>query len=576
MTPAALKKWEILLPDPEAVDELVQCCSISPLLATLLVNRGITSPAEAQDFLSPSLANMADPFLMKGMQKAAERIADAVEQREIIAAAVDMDCDGVSSGSILSLFFESLGASCLITTPHRLADGYGVHTHQVDTADKAGARVLVTADVGISAHAAAEYSKTLGIDFIITDHHTPPQELPDAYAIVNPHQEGCRFPYKYLAGCGVAFFLTMAVRKVLRERGYFTHQTEPDLRQLLAIVAIGTIGDLVELKGENRRLTSYGLKLINSTAALAGITALKNVSGLKRVNSGTVSFTLAPKLNASGRMDSAERSLELLTTSDQAEAATLAALLDGFNRERQELESHVVECACEMLVQDPASSSRKSIVLAGEWGPKAAAVVGISSSKLVEKFNRPTILIAIDPETGIGKGSCRTAAGLDMYAALSTCSSLLLKWGGHKAAAGLSIEASRIGEFAAAFEAYVDSVLTFEDLQPVLLLDAEVGPSDLTLDRLSELETLEPYGMGNRSALFVLRGATVRAQRVLKEKHLKLTLEKNGTHVDAIGFNLAGSETYQKVDVAFSLDDNEWQGVRSVQLKLKDIRHAEA
>lgn len=572
----AKKKWEILRPDPGKIDELVRRCSISPLLATLLVNRGITSPTEAQDYLSPTLSSMADPFLMKDMRKAADRIADAVENQEVIAAAVDMDCDGVTAGSILRTFFESLGVRSQITTPHRLTDGYGVHTHQVDTALKAGARVLVTADVGIAAHAAAEYSKAHGLDFIITDHHTPPQELPDAYAIVNPHQEGCRFPYKNLAGCGVAFFLVMAVRKVLRDRGYFTRRTEPDLRPLLTTVAIGTIGDLVELKGENRRLASFGLKMINSTSTSAGITALKNVSGLKRVSSGTVSYTIVPRLNSSGRMDSAERALELLTTSDQKEAATLATLLDGFNRERQELETQVVECACQMLAQDPAASSRKSIVLAGEWGEKAAAVVGISSSKLVEKFNRPTVLIAIDPESGIGKGSCRSAAGLNMYAALSSCSSLLLKWGGHKAAAGLSIETGRIDEFVEAFEAYVDSVLTLEDLQPVLLLDAEVGPSDLSLARLSELEKLEPYGMGNRSALFLLRGATVRNQRTLKEKHLKLTLEKNGTNVDAIGFNLAGSETYKMVDVAFSLDDNEWQGVRSVQLKLKDIRHAEA
>jgi single-stranded-DNA-specific exonuclease len=569
MEPVREKRWRVAEPDECLVAALSRECSVSPLAAALLVNRGIERPDAAKRFLSSSLAELHDPFLLLDMEKAVERLKDAIINGERICVYGDYDVDGVTSVTLLTSFLRTLGVDCVYHIPNRLEDGYGLSATGIRSAFDSGARLIVTADCGITACAEAELCASLGIDLIITDHHTPSGEIPSALAVINPLRPGCLFPFKSLAGVGVVFNLVIALRSCLRAAGFFEGRNEPNLREYLDLVALGTIADIVPLVDENRILVSHGLREL-TVASRTGVRALKTVSGINGdVDCGAVGFRLAPRLNAAGRLEDAATGVELLLTDDGALAASLAGELNASNEERQCLEQSIILDALEKLRCDPAMATRKSIVLASaSWHH---GVIGIVASRLVDLFHRPTILIALEGEHG--KGSGRSIPGFHLHEALSACSQHLVRFGGHKYAAGLTVGVETLRSFIERFDEIAEAALAVEDLLPELRIDAELAPEQISLQTAEEITSLEPFGMGNPRPVFLLRNVGVLQKSVLKEKHVRLRLVAGGLDFEAIGFNLAeGFPDHDTLDVAFSLDINVWNGKRSARLRIKDVR----
>ena len=572
MEPVLERRWRVRDPDPEAVARLVAAGGMSPLVARLLVNRGVDAPEKAARFLTASLADMHDPFLLRGMDEAVTRLAAAIERNERICVYGDYDVDGVTATSLLVAFLRAVGADVFYHIPRRLDDGYGLASAGIEAAAARGARVIVTVDCGITAVAEAGLCRELGVDLVITDHHMPGESLPPACAVINPLQPGCAFPFKALAGVGIAFNLMVALRTRLRLAGYFTKRPEPNLREYLDLVALGTIADIVPLVDENRVFVKYGLREM-SVGPRAGIRALKKVAGVDDpVGCGAVGFRLAPRLNAAGRLEDAAPGVELLLTDDGEKARGLAEELDAGNAERQALEQEILLDALDKVRRSPELAGRKSIVLASaEWHP---GVIGIVASRLVDLFHRPTVLIAL--KEGNGRGSGRSIPAFHLHDALHACSEHLLKFGGHKYAAGLAIDESTLEAFVASFAEVADGLLTPDDLLPELAVDCELKPEEITLDLAATIDSLAPFGMGNPEPVFLLSQAKVVDCRRLKEKHLKLRLEANGVRFDAIGFNLAAKEpATELVDLAFSPQVNLWNGRKSLQLKLKDLRESD-
>lgn len=563
------RRWNILSPNPATVMGLAVTHQISPLAATVMINRGIDDKAAAR-YLSPSIRTLSNPDRMAGMVEAASRFADAIMNGEQVVFYGDMDADGTNSMALLARFSRMVACDFPVYIPHRINEGYGLHKDSLQTIkDEYNPSLIVTADVGITAVEEAAFCRELGIDLIITDHHTPGDILPDACAVVNPHRSDCPYPFKKLAGVGVAFALVSSTTEVLIERGYFVPGGEPDLRELLPLVALATIADVVELQGENRALVTEGLRDFHSLPGLRALARVAGVSPSLPPSSGQIAFKYAPRINAAGRMDTAMLAYELLSTDDEDRADELARVLDTFNQERQAEEARVLEEAVAQIEADPALL-RKTLVLSGSgWAP---GVVGICAQRLIERYYRPTVMIA-DMGDGIGKGSCRSIPAFHLYNGLAEVGHLLRGFGGHPAAAGLTIDMERIPEFRDAFDqTELACSLSDEDLVPVIEIDAVARAEDLSLQTVQDLKRLEPFGMGNRSPVFCVKGATVLSRKVLKDVHLKLQVDVEGQKFDAIGWGMAERDIGKKVDLAFALDVNEWQGKRSVQLVLKDMK----
>ncbi|MHB1400609.1 MAG: single-stranded-DNA-specific exonuclease RecJ [Trichloromonadaceae bacterium] len=549
---------------------LAQGLGLDPLTARILIGRGVTDLSAGRSFLASRLADLPDPFLMQGMTKATARLATALERGEKIAIHGDYDVDGISGTSLLVHVLRQLGAEVEYHIPLRLKDGYGLSAEALRLAASGGVRVAVSVDCGVSAVAEAKLARELGLDLIITDHHQVPQIRPEALAILNPHQVDCAFPAKELAGVGVAFMLLVGLRKVLRERGYFRSRKEPDLRLSLDLVALGTIADIAPLQGLNRTLTKLGLQLLNESRR-PGVQALREVAGVKEVSCSAVGFRLAPRLNAAGRLEDAALGVQLLLTESVAEAKQLAALLDGFNRERQALEQETLRQAIERL--DGLSNDLCSIVLADErWHP---GVIGIVASRLVERYGRPTVLIAL--EEGKGKGSGRSIRGFHLYQALADCAGQLLGFGGHEYAAGLSLEMERVEAFAREFEALAKSRLSAEDLQPQLWHDGEVLIEELGEREVVALEGLAPFGAGNPEPCLVLRGVRVQQLQPVGQGHLRFTARQGGYSLACIAFGLAerAAQLQGEIDLLGVPGLNEWRNQKTVQLRVKDFRPAD-
>ncbi len=568
MKPVHERIWRRKEYDADLVRTLASEAGIARLVAQLLCVRGVETAEEVKRFLSPALVDLADPFLLKGMGRAVDRLALARERGETVCIHGDYDVDGVTSVALLVTFLKSVGFPAIYVIPLRLEEGYGLSTDGVDDAVRRGASVIVTVDCGITSVKEAAYCREKGIDLIITDHHTPGETIPDALAVINPMQPDCSAPFRPLAGVGLAFKLAVALRNRLRSDGYFTNGGEPNLREYLDLAALGTIADLVPLKGENRVIASFGLKEL-TTGRRTGIRALKQVAAVSdSVGSGDVGFRLAPRLNAAGRLDDAKRGVELLLTSDPGEASIIAAELDAANRERQEIEREILSEAL-LMAQRPEMTGRKSIVMASDnWHP---GVIGIVASRVVEAFHRPVILIAL--QDGVGKGSGRSIPALHLYNAIAACGEHLVKFGGHRQAAGLTVDEETLEAFTTLFDEVVAGQLTEDDLSPVLLIDAELSPGEITVELVEQIASLRPFGMGNPEPLFMLRGVRVLQRRVLKDSHLKMRLEAGGRIFDAIGFGLAakGVDT-ELVDITFVPELNVWNGRESLQLRLRDIR----
>ncbi|NVN89556.1 MAG: single-stranded-DNA-specific exonuclease RecJ [Desulfuromonadales bacterium] len=566
------KKWFLKQSQSQMLPDVTRDLSILPLTVAILAGRGILEPDAIRRFLTPSLADMLNPAAMKGMDAAVRRLLAAYRNGETICIYGDYDVDGITGTSLLVSFLRATGFDCRYFIPNRFDDGYGLNMESLDLIIKQGAGLIISVDCGITSIEEARFCRDQAVDLIIVDHHAPKSVLPDACAVLNPLQPGCGYPFKFLAGVGVAFNLLVALRAAQRAEGTFDAGTVPDLRQWLDLVALGTIADVVPLIDQNRIYTTQGLRLL-SDPVKPGIQALKRVSGVEgTVSSGQVGFRLAPRLNAAGRMESAVPGVDLLLSTNPEQACLLAEELDSANAQRQSVERSILEEAVRMVEADTDYPALRSIVLASpSWHQ---GVIGIVASRLVERFHRPVILIAID-ENNSARGSGRSIPGFHLLDALTSCSPFLERFGGHRHAAGVGLSADMIGPFTAAFEAEAVRVVSDSDLVPRLDIDVEVQPGDVTRELALELKRLEPFGMGNPEPVLMLRCMTVVEKRVVGDGHVRLRLSREGRTFAAIAFRMASRTLSEMIDIAFFPEMNEWNGNSTLQLRIKDLRPSE-
>ena len=572
MQPIRQRRWQ-LRADASALPsahKLADSLNISPFLARILCQRGYDTFAKASVFLESRLSSLPDPDLLPDMDKACRRLQKALLSGEKITVHGDYDVDGISGCALLVEVLRTFGGNVSYHIPLRLKDGYGLSADAIRQSAQDGCRLIVTVDCGISARAEAQLAQDLGVDLIVTDHHQPGHELPVAVALVNPHLDSNRFPYPDLAGVGVAFFMLIALRKRLRQSDYFSHGNEPDLRHSLDLVALGTIADIAPLTGVNRILVTAGLNLLEKRPR-PGIAALKSVAGVTSVNSGVVGFRLAPRLNAAGRLEDAALGVQLLLGEKGAALEPVAQQLDHFNQERQALEKKVLDEAIELIEQDKSQCS--SIVLASPaWH---SGVIGIVASRLVERYHRPTFLIAL--ENGIGKGSGRSIKGYDLYRALQECGDLLDGYGGHTMAAGLTVKEESLAAFAQRFEAVAQARLTDDMYQPTSEYDHECSLDLWSVKLVQELAALEPFGVGNPHPVFVSRGCRVNNCSLVAEKHLKFFVAQKDVTLPAIAFGSAErfAECFGLLDILYRPQINHWRGNTQVQMQIVDFRQTE-
>ena len=559
--------------DPAAVGALVRELQLPEPIAGILVRRGCSAPESAKAFLRPQLQNLHDPWAMADMVKAVARISAAIDSQERLLVHGDYDVDGVCGSTLLVRALRELGARVDAFVPNRLKHGYDFGPAGLAAAVELGSRCVLTCDCGIMAHETVEAARREGIDVVVSDHHTPPAELPQAVAVLNPHRADCGYPEKVLCGAGVAFKLLHALYE---ERG----RKVDDLYKYLDLVAIPTVADLVPLTGENRILTRFGLKVLEQTPN-PGLQALLRVSGLKPdrpINAGQIAFVIGPRLNAVGRMGEAMRGVRLLLTDDGAEAREIAEIVDEENRIRREEDRETLQQAEEMLERDFDPKADYAIVLASQgWHP---GVIGIVASRVLEQHYRPTFLIALDGEKGRGSG--RSIPGFHLYDALKSCEGHLEQFGGHKAAAGLQIRADNVDAFREALNAVARERLTPEDLRPRLRIDHELAMSEVSAELWRFLSHFGPFGQGNPKPVFLARDVRLLAAPVVVgEDHLRLRLAVgDGATPDAIAFGQAGETEWlsesSRVDLAFQVGIRQWQGVEHVQAQVLDVRPSEA
>lgn len=560
------KRWKVTPADRELQEVLGQKLNILPLTAQLLINRGLVDCDRAFSFLRPSLNDLHDPFLMKDMDRAVERTVGAIERGEKIAVYGDYDVDGTTATALLCLFFSEIGVETRPYIPERVSEGYGLNAEAVRRLASEGVRLIITVDCGSSDRDPVALAGSLGVDVIVSDHHELPEIPPAAIAVLNPKQKGCAFPFKGLAGVGVAFNFLMALRSRMRAAGRLSPK-EPNLKKYLDLVCIGTVADMVPLTGENRVLVSHGIKELEKTKR-PGLAALKEVAGLRpgRLDADSIAFQIAPRINAAGRVGQAMSAFKLLVSQDPSEAAHLAALLNRENASRQKLEGEIFIEALDMIGQ----SADRGIVLCSEgWHP---GVIGIVASRLVDRFSKPAVMIALDGE--VGKGSARGVRSFDILEGLKSCSVLLERFGGHKAAAGLTVSRENVEAFKAEFLKYLNESVTDDDLAPEILLDSVVSLGDVDKRLLDEIDSLAPFGVSNREPLLCLSGAGIVASEVVGKKHLRVKVSQNGCSRSGIGFGLArlhpmNAEVYSLV---FSPYIDDWQGGKNLKLRIKDVK----
>lgn len=570
------KRWILKQADEEVVGRQSEHAKISPLLARLLVLRGLADLDSAKTYLSSSLrSDLPSPFTMTDMTLAVERIVHAIKQRQLIGIWGDYDVDGTTGASVLVSFLREIGAEPIYHVPHRIEEGYGLNIEGLRRLRERGAGLVVTVDCGISNAAEVDAARGFGLDIVVVDHHQPPEELPPAVAVINPHRLDCQFPDKGLCAAGLAFYLIIGLRAKLREIGWFVSSGDPDVRRYLDIVTLGTIADMVPLKGVNRTLIRRGLWELGSSTR-PGVVALKQVANIApgEVTAGQVGFQLGPRINAAGRVDYGIKVVELLTTKSSEVALRIAQELDAHNRERRAIEADVLN---QVLVQAQARFDHvapHSLVLGGErWHP---GVLGIVASRIVERFHRPTVVIGFD--SGQGKGSARSIRGFHMVEGFRRCAGHLEKFGGHEYAGGLSIREEKLGLFTEAFESVARDCLTTEDLLPCLDVDAQLSFAAIGFPLIRELESLKPFGVGNPEPLFMTREVEV-CERKVFSAGARFQFRHGGRLIGGVAFG-AGEDfpgaPGTKVDVVYRLSENEWNGTSIVELKIVDARPAAA
>jgi len=568
-------RWEVPRIDLAARNALREALGVSRIAAQALLNRGLAAPESAAAFLEPGPESLHDPFAFRDMRRAVDRVEAALKAGEPIAVYGDYDVDGVSGAALLSEFFASLGHKVTVRIPDRFADGYGLTPEAVERLAAGGARVVITADNGTSAHRAVARAAELGVDVIVTDHHEVRGTLPPAFAVLNPHRADGTYPERRLCGVGVALKLCHAI---LIGRGRATAAGLPEaLKPLLDLVALGTVADVAALTGENRLLVREGLALLSGEARV-GVAALKAVAGLagQPVGAGQVGFHLGPRINAGGRVADANRGVALLTTRDRNEAAEAARYLDEANRERRAIEAWILE-AVERRIAAEGWAERGAIVLASEdWH---AGVLGIIASRVVERYHRPCVLIAAGAD-GIGKGSGRSVAAVNLFEALAECEDLLLGYGGHTVAAGLTVETAQVPALAERLDRVARRRAGPEAMRPALRLDASARLGDIGRPLADELARLAPFGAGNPEPVLMLARVVPTGVQPVGSGHLRMLLtspDAPGARVPAIAFG-AGDWLDRQVregvplDLAGTVGVNTWRGRETVQIRVKDVR----
>ena len=563
------KRWNVSPENNELRLELAGELGILPITAQLLINRGLVDTARASSFLTPRLEDLHDPFLMKDMDVAVERIVRAVRTGEKIAVWGDYDVDGTTGSALLYLFMKEVGVEVDVYIPDRITEGYGLNSAGIDRLAASGVKLLITTDCGVTNGDEVEHAGTLGVDCIVTDHHEPGDRMARALAVLNPKRADCDFPFKGLAGVGVAFNLLVALRTAMREAGLFK-ETEPNLKEYLDLVCIGTVADMVPLIDENRIFVSYGLKELRAKKRV-GTKALMKAASIKgAIDARGVAFQLAPRINAAGRMKSAIAAFDLLVSEDAAKAKELAAALNEENRERREIEKRILDEAVAMVETTIDGKDRGLFLASKRWHP---GVIGIVASRLVDRYNLPTVLIAIDDD-GVGKGSARSVNDINVLDAIEAGAEHLEKYGGHRAAAGVTVSADKLAAFRDAFIGHLSENVTDEDLHREVELDAVVSLEEVDVRLASEIERLSPFGSANREPLLGVKDARVVRTEIVGKSHLRIMLKQDGTQRKAIGFGLADMHPVkgEGFDVAFHPCMDEWQGTKRLSLKVKDLQ----
>ena len=568
-----MKRWVYRQHESAAAERIRSDYRVSPLLARLLAQRGVE---DVSGFLQPSLSALHDPFRMSGMRAAVERIRGAVANRERILVYGDYDVDGTTGIVLLKTAIELLGGVAAFHVPHRIREGYGMRSEVVEEAARDNVRLLISVDTGIRESEVVSRARELGIDTIVTDHHLPEEEIPRALAVLNPNQPGCAYPDKRLCGAGVAFKLIQAL---LAESGWEASKRSRILASMLKIVAIGTIADMVPLLGENRVFARVGLAGLRRPAT-PGLKALLGVAGLRdkaEITAGDVGFRIAPRINAAGRMDHAKDIVTLLTTRDEREAEDIAQRLDELNNRRRLAESETEAEIIERIGPLPATDTLSFIVVAGEgWHP---GVIGIVAGRIAERYHRPTLVLSVDPQSGMATGSARSISAFHMLEGLASVAQVFERFGGHKQAAGCKIQTDRVADLRAALNDHAANVLSAEDLVPSLNLDGDLPFAEITDRAMGELGQLQPYGRGNPAPVFSAPNVVVKAQpKVIKDRHLKLQVEHDEHTFSTIGWRMAeqgaGIGVGARLDMAFTVEpDTYWGGW---QLNMKDFRRGGA
>lgn len=563
------KRWKLKnSPDEKAVLALADSLNISNVLASLLINRGITNFFEAKNFFRPSLSALHDPFLMDGMHAATDRVISALTNNQKICVYGDYDVDGTCSAALMYLFLKELGANVETYIPNRLTEGYGISVQSIDLLKEKNIDLIISVDCGITAVEEVDHANSLGIDTIICDHHKPKDVLPNAYAILDPIKPGCNYPFKYLSGAGVAFKLASAVASRIGKDNLPL--------KFLDLVALAGAADIVSLTDENRILVKEGLDLIN-TNPRPGIAALIRSARMEpgNLSAGQVVFTIAPRVNAVGRLGDAHRAVELFTTDDPEKATELAKILEEENSERRKIDEMTFSHATSLLEETIDLENDMAIILHYEdWHP---GVIGIVASRMVEKYNRPTIMLTtID---GVAKGSARSIPGFNIYEALQNCEEFLVQFGGHEAAAGLAIEVDKLEDFKKKFNEVLKTSLKEEHVLQEILIDAKINLSEISPKFIRILDQFAPFGPGNMRPTFLSENVSlVQPPRLVGTNHLVTSFKQNGHDkiLDAIGFNLGSfvgkiDKDKNLVDIVYTIESIMKDGKPFPQIRIRDL-----
>ena len=561
------KKWEVNEAGEILINKISDEFNVSRLVASIIANKGLKDSSEIEVFLHPRRSDFHNPFLMPDMEIAVNRIIKAIENHEKVAIYGDYDVDGITSSTVLKRFLSERGLETDVYIPNRLYEGYGLNNNEINEIAKTGHTLIITVDCGITGKEEVALANSLGIDTIVTDHHEPPQDgiLPEAVAVIDAKRKDSKYPFNGLAGVGVAFKLIQAISIKLGIK-------EEEYLKYLDLVCIGTISDIVPLVDENRTISKLGLRLVKQTKNI-GLKVLLDSIGYQKIDSNTISFGVAPRINACGRMGHEKEALELFLTNNIEEAKKITQNLNQYNLERQEIEKRIFNEVQEMM-QNPEERKQPCIVLGGEnWHH---GVIGIVSSKITDMYFKPSILVCF--EGNLAKGSGRSIPGFDLHEALEDCDTYIKQFGGHSMAVGVTIERNNFSKFKEELEEY-GTKMNISSIVPVIKIDEKIQLQDISIKDIKDLELLEPFGEGNKMPLFQISNVKIASIRALSEgKHLKMTLKDDNKFIDTIGFNMGNlSSEYPigtKIDVVGNLEINNYKGMENVQINLKDIRHS--